>query len=147
MGARRVLTSTGTPTTDATLDMIRTILGILAGWALFGVGTALLFAARQVDPYSDESTFGFKAAAIALAAVLGLAGGWLAAAVSRRPDLTAPIALALLLASLATLSLALRPGEGEVWMQLSALLLAAPMVVVGGWLRRRAVERRRAAGG
>jgi hypothetical protein len=78
---------------------------------------------------------------IAVGVIAAFLGGHVAAWLAGRRPLAHGIAVALVLALGATVSLVSTLGHSAIWTQLSALLLMAPSAVLGGWVRARQLVR------
>jgi hypothetical protein len=122
------------PTEEGTL--MRVFLAVVAGYLIFAVSAVLLFHLTNVDPHSPAA-LGFKALTVAYGLVFAYLGGFVAARIAGRADLVCGIALAIVIALGATISMIARPGAGALWTQTAALLLFAPASLAGYWTRRR----------
>ena len=115
---------------------MRTFLAVVAGYLIFAVSAVLLFHLTNIDPHSPAA-LGFKVLTMAYGLVFALASGFVAGRIGRRTDLLCGIALALVIALGATISMLARPGAGALWTQTAALILFAPASLVGDWTRRK----------
>ena|ERR1700757_4655410 len=115
---------------------MRAVLAVVAGYLIFAGSAVLFFQLLNVDPHSPAAV-GFEAVTIAYGLVSGSLGGFVSGKIARRKDLTCGIALALVIALGATVSMIARPGAGALWTQTAALLLFAPASIAGDCLRRR----------
>ena len=115
---------------------MRAFLAVLAGYLIFTGSAVLLFRVTKVDPHSPAAV-GFELLTIVYGIAFALLGGFVTGKIARRTDLNCGIALALLIALGATVSMIARPGEGALWTQTAALLLFAPASLAGDWIRRR----------
>lgn len=115
---------------------MRAFIAVFAGYLIFAVSAVLLFRMANVDPHSPAS-LGFKALTVAYGLAFAYIGGFVAGRIGRRSDLVCGIALAIVIALGATISMIARPGAGTLWTQTAALLLFAPFSLVGDWTRRR----------
>jgi MFS family permease len=120
---------------------MRAFLAVVAGYFIFAVAAVLLFHLANVDPHSPAS-LRFKALTLAYGVAFACIGGFVAGQIGRRSDLVCGIALAIVIALGATISMIAHPGAGALWTQIAALFLFAPVSLVGDWARRR---RQRAA--
>jgi hypothetical protein len=112
------------------MNMVRSIIGVIVGYAIFAVSAVVFFRFAGRDPHAPQD-----AAFVVGAGVFGMAsaavGGFVAGVIAgRRPMLHAGI-VAGVLAVGAIVSLLSRPGEGAVWSQVSAVCLMAPSALVG----------------
>ena len=115
---------------------MRAFLAVALGYLIFAGSAVLLFWVTKVDPHSPASV-GFEIFAIAYGLAFSLLAGFAAGKIARRTDLVSGIALALVIALGATISMIARPGAGALWTQTAALLLFAPASLAGDWTRRR----------
>jgi hypothetical protein len=122
------------------VGLLRSILGVVAGYAVFALCTFGLFVLTGRDPH-DVQSVGFTVLSIVFGMIAAAAGGYVAAAIaSGAPRAHAGI-VAALIALGATASLISQPGTTARWSQLSALLLMAPAAFVGGSLKRSRASR------
>ena len=115
---------------------MRAFLAVFTGYLIFAGSAVLLFRVTKVDPHSPAAV-SFELLTIAYGFAFALLGGFVTGKIARRTDLSCGIALALLIALGATVSMIARPGEGALWTQTAALLLFAPASLAGDWIRRR----------
>jgi hypothetical protein len=115
---------------------MRTFLAVLAGYLIFAGSAVLLFHLTNVDPHSPAA-LSFEAFTMAYGLGFAFLSGFVASQIARRTDLVCGIALALVIALGATISMLARPGAGALWTQSAALLLFAPASLAGDWTRRR----------
>ena len=115
---------------------MRTFLAVLAGYLIFTVSAVLLFHLTNIDPHSPAA-LGFKAFTMAYGLAFAFLSGLVAGHIARRTDLVCGIALALLIALGATISMIARPGAGALWTQTAALLFCTPASFAGDWIRRK----------
>ena len=115
---------------------MRAFLAVFVGYLIFAGSAVVLFGVTKVDPHSPAAV-GFELLTIVYGVAFALLGGFVTGKIARRTDLNCGIALALLIALGATVSMIARPGEGALWTQTAALLLFAPASLAGDWIRRR----------
>jgi hypothetical protein len=115
---------------------MRVFLAVVAGYLVFAVSAVILFHLANVDPHSPAS-LGFKALTLAYGLAFAYVGGFVAGQIARRADLVCGIALAIVIALGATISMIARPGAGALWTQIAALFLFAPSSLAGDWTRRK----------
>jgi hypothetical protein len=115
---------------------MRAFLAVIAGYLIFAGSAVLFFRLSNVDPHSPVAA-GFEALTIAYGLGFSTLSGFVAGRVARRTDLVCGIALALVIALGATISMIARPGAGALWTQTAALLLFAPASLAGDWFRKR----------
>jgi hypothetical protein len=116
--------------------LMRTTLAVIAGYVIFAGSAVLLFHLTNIDPHSP-ATIGFEALTMAYGFAFAFVSGFVAGRVGRRTDLVCGIALALVIALGATISIIARPGAGALWTQAAALILFAPASLAGDWAPRR----------
>jgi hypothetical protein len=118
--------------------MLRSVAAVAAGYLIFGLGTAALFAFGGQNPRVLPST-----ATIVLftacGAALAFLGGYFAALVASQREALHAAALAALIGVIALVSLALDWSRGSVWTELAVLVAMVPAAVIGGLVRQRAV--------
>jgi len=115
---------------------MRIFLAVVAGYLIFAVSAVLLFHLTNIDPHSPAA-LGFQGLTMAYGFAFAFLSGFVAGLIGRRTDLVCGIALALVIALGATISMIARPGPGELWTQTAALMLFAPASLAGDWIRKR----------
>jgi hypothetical protein len=103
---------------------------------IFAGSAVLFFRLLKVDPHAP-ATVRFEVLTIAYGLAFAVLGGFVTDKIARRTDLNCGIALALVIALGATVSMVARPGAGALWTQTVALLLFAPASLAGYWIRIR----------
>ena len=115
--------------------MLRSIVAVVAGYAVFGASAAILFPLTGRDPHA-QAPMTFLVLAIVYGMVFAAAGGYAAAAIAaRKPRVHAAIVGALIAVG-AVVSIVAAPSDAQ-WSQLAALFLMAPAAAGGGMLWRR----------
>jgi hypothetical protein len=114
---------------------MRTFLAVIAGYLIFAVSAVLLFHLTNIDPHSPAA-LGIKTITVAYGLAFAYLGGFVAGRIAGRTDLVSGIALAIVIALGATISIVARPGAGALWTQTAALVLFAPASFAGDWTRR-----------
>jgi len=114
---------------------MRILLAVAAGYLIFAGSAVLLFQVTKVDPHSPAA-LSFEIFTIVYGLAFSLLAGFAAGRIARRTDLVCGIALTLVIALGATISMIARPGAGALWTQTAALLLFAPASLAGDWTRR-----------
>ena len=120
------------------IALLRSIIAVILGYAVFAISSGAIFLLSGHPAHATASVAFMLmtiVAGIVFAAVGGYVAGWLA---GRRPVAHA-VAMGVLLAVGAAVSLVMTLGHGAVWTQVAALLLMAPSAVIGGWWRARTV--------
>jgi uncharacterized membrane protein YeiH len=117
-----------------TVSVIRSILAVLAGYAVFAVGALLVFGLSGQKPHADASA-GFKTLAIVAGTAFAITGGYLAAMIAKSSPVAHSTALGALVASIAAWSIHASPVKDPIWSQVSAIFFMAPGGILGGVLR------------
>jgi hypothetical protein len=120
-------------------SVMKSFLAVLVGYLVFGVSTILLFAVAGIDPRQDPE-IGFRIWSTAYGVFFAFSGGYVAARVAGKNEVTHASAVACILAFLATASLIAQPGHGSLWSQIAALGFMSPAAVLGGVVRARQVR-------
>jgi FtsH-binding integral membrane protein len=87
------------------------VLAVIAGYAIFAVSAVVLFSLSGRDPHQTAGA-GFMAFSILYGACFALLGGFVAARIARGAPVRHALAVAVLIAAGATVSLLARPGAG-----------------------------------
>ena len=119
---------------------MRSVLAVLLGYLVFGVSALILFKVSGVDP-RQEPGLGFRIWSTLCGVFFAFSGGYLAARIAGKKEITHAGAVACLLALIATVSLIAQPGHGSLWSQIAALGFMTPAAVLGGVLRARQIPR------
>jgi predicted membrane metal-binding protein len=112
------------------MNILRTILAVLAGYSVFVISAVLLFQLSGIDPHTDPS-IGIIALTIIYGLLFSFLGGLLTQLISRTGKLTINYILACLMAGFATFSLF--KAAGNHYSQLAAIFLFAPASIAGGF--------------
>jgi surface polysaccharide O-acyltransferase-like enzyme len=118
---------------------MKSVLAVLVGYLVFGVSAILLFTVAGVDP-RQEPELGFRIWSTVYGVFFALAGGYIAARIAGKKEITHASAVACILAFLATVSLIVQPGHGSLWCQIAALGFMTPAAILGGIVRARQVK-------
>jgi hypothetical protein len=110
--------------------MLRSVIAVVAGYLVFAFSAALLFGLSGVDPHAVPSlTFGIGSVVFGM--VFAALGGWVAARLAPSNPAAHVRGVALVLATIALVSMVAGWGDGSPWSQLAALLLMAPSTLLG----------------
>ena len=90
---------------------MRASLAVFAGYLIFAGSAALLFRLTKVDPHSPAAV-GFELLTIVYGVAFALLGGFVTGKIAQSTDLNCGIALALLIALGATVSMICSPRRG-----------------------------------
>lgn len=112
--------------------MLRTIVGVIIGYLIFGVSAVLIFRLTGHDPHERAST-AFMVGTIVAGIVAALIGGYVAVLIARSKH--AATALAVIITLIAVISSAY--AKGSLWSNLAAAVLMGPAAKIGGGLARR----------
>jgi len=116
--------------------MIRSVLGVVAGYLVFAVSAFSMFRLSGRDPHRAQD-LAFVAFSIVSGVAFAFAGGYVAGVIAgRRPRLHGGL-VAIIIALGAAASILAQPGPGSKWSQGAALAFMAPAAVVGGVVRGR----------
>jgi len=121
------------------MTMLRSVGGVLLGYAIFAVSAVALFALTGRDPHAPAS-LAFMAMTVVIGDTCAMIGGYIAGWLAGRRPLAHGVAVAVVIAVGAAVSLFATLGHGSVWTQIAALLFMAPSAVVGGWVRANAAS-------
>lgn len=108
--------------------MIRKILGIIAGYAIFVATSLALFKISRQDPHSNPSTY-FLIVTIIYGAAFSFVAGFVTQLIAKG-TLKLNYVLAFIIAGFATFSFL--KSEGNHWTQILAIFIFTPMSVFGG---------------
>jgi len=107
------------------VSILRSVVAVVLGYAVFAVSAGALFRLAGRDPHAPQST-GFMLFAVVYGVTFAGAGGILASRLARAKGTVHAAVVTLLIAMGAIISLVASPGAGATWSQWSALLLMAP---------------------
>ncbi|MFH6936866.1 hypothetical protein [Flavobacterium sp. YO12] len=116
--------------------MIRQILAVIAGYAIFVITSVLLFQVSGVKPHSDASGL-FMGLTFVYGAVFSFLSGLVTQFISKTKNLKVNYILFAIMAGFATFSLF--KSSGSSWTQLFAIFVFAPVSVLGGlfWIKKK----------
>src|SRR5437764_11773699 len=112
--------------------VLRSMLAIFSGDAIFGLTAVLLFRIAGRDPHA-RAPMQFMIASVAVGVIAAAIGGWVTAAIASHHRREHALILGALIGLGAFISLLLRPGTGAIWTQIAAVLLMAPAALIGSW--------------
>ena len=115
--------------------MIRKILGVVTGYAIFVISSIALFKISGQNPHGETTTL-FKIITAGYGILFSLVAGIAARRIARQPDLTINYILAVVVAGFAVFSLL--KADGEHWSQLFAIAVFAPSTILGGVIAKKA---------
>lgn len=118
------------------MSIIKSIVAVVIGYLVFAVAAFAFFRISGQQPH-QAAPLPLMLGSIVVGAAAALLGGYLAALIAGQRPLGHGIAVAVLLAIGATVSLVSTFGHGSVWSQIAALVLMAPCAIAGGWFRAR----------
>jgi len=111
------------------MNILRNILSVIFGYAIFVISAVLLFQLSGIDPHADPST-GVIILTVAYGVLFSFLGGLFTQLMSRTNTLTINYVLAGMMAAFATFSFF--KTAGNHYTQLAAIFLFAPSSVLGG---------------
>jgi hypothetical protein len=116
--------------------MIRKILSVIAGYAIFVVSSLALFKLSEQNPHGDTTT-GFQILTAVYGATFSFISGLILQLIAKTRNLNLNYILAVIIAGFATFSFF--KADGNHWTQLLAIFIFAPVSILGGlfYLRRR----------
>lgn len=109
--------------------MIKQILGVVAGYAIFVISSILLFRISGIKPHSDASWI-FMILTFVYGTVFSCISGFVCQLISKTKNLKINYILSFIMAGFAVFSL-LKSG-GSSWTQLLAIFVFAAVSVFGG---------------
>lgn len=115
--------------------MIRQILGVIAGYAIFVITSVLLFRVSGVNPHSEASEL-FMVLTFVYGTIFSFISGLVTQVISNTKNLKVNYVLFIIMAGFATFSLF--KSSGSSWTQLLAIFIFAPVSFLGGyfWIKR-----------
>ena len=109
--------------------MIRKILSIIIGYAIFVVTSLALFKIARKDPHLDPTTT-FIILTTIYGAIFSFVAGLVTQLIARTANLKINYLLAFIIAGFATFSFF--KSDGNHWTQLLAIFIFAPTSILGG---------------
>ena len=116
------------------MNIGRSIVSVIVGYLTFALSAFGLFQISGQPPH-QAAPVPFIVGSIVYGAVFALIGGYVAAWLARRRPLAHGLAVAVVSALGAAISLLSTLGKGAIWSQVAALAIMAPCAALGGWLR------------
>jgi uncharacterized protein YqhQ len=110
-------------------NMIRKILSIVAGYAVFVVSSVILFEISGQDPHENASIT-FIAVSSVYGAFFSFVGGFVVQLIAKSDKLSLNYILAFIIAGFAAFSLI--KLDGNHWTQIIAMVIFAPLSILGG---------------
>ena len=114
--------------------MMRSIASVIAGYFIFAVSAGLLFQLSGVDPHTKPGT-PFMVISIIYGCVFAASGGYVTSLIARQYEIKHSIALAILMAAIATIGLF--SVQGAHWTEIATIFVMAPCAIIGGFLRKK----------
>lgn len=119
--------------------MIRSVIAIIAGYAVFLISSVLLFRITNRDP-RDPAAIAFFLFTLAYGSCFGLLAGQITARIAGCRYLQNATIVAALIALTALIPILVNPRAGSPWTELAAILIVAPCVLLGAYIRSRTVS-------
>lgn len=115
--------------------MIKQILGVISGYAVFVITSIFLFKFSGVNPHEDASKI-FMVLTFVYGIVFSFISGLVAQLISKTRNLKVNFVLFIIMAGFAAFSLF--KSSGSSWTQLLAIFVFSPISVLGGlfWVKR-----------
>lgn len=110
---------------------MRSVAAVVAGYLVFGISTAAMFALGGQDPLRPAPVL-FMIVSTVLGILAAALGGWVGARLAPFQPRRHAAAVAILLGTIALVSLVLHPAGSPVWSPIAALCLMAPAAYAGG---------------
>ncbi len=120
---------------------MKSVLSVLIGYLVFGVSTIVLFQLVGVDS-RQEPEIGFRIWSTVYGMFFAALAGYLAARIAGKKEIKHSVAVACIMAVIATVSLIAQPGHGSLWSQIAVLGFMVPATIVGGVLRAQQLRAR-----
>ena len=114
--------------------LLRSILGVIAGYAIFVISALVLFKFSGIDPHANPSWLTLFLT-VGYGLIFSFLGGFTAHWISGTKTLTVNYVLAFIMAGFAAFSFF--KTSGNHYSQLAAIFLFAPASVLGGWFRKK----------
>lgn len=118
------------------MQALRSAGSVVLGYLVFALSAAAFFLLTGQPPHAP-APLSIMLGCIAVGIASAFLGGYLAARIAGRHPLAHGVAVALILALIATLSLVSTVGHGAIWSQGAALVFMAPSAALGGLARAR----------
>ncbi|MCB0495858.1 MAG: hypothetical protein KDC79_06960 [Cyclobacteriaceae bacterium] len=118
--------------------MIRKILSIISGYAIFVLTSIALFRISGQNPHADP-TIWFAVFTLIYGVFSSFIAGFLTRLIAKTTDLKINYVLALIIAGFATFSLF--KTEGNHWTQLLAIFILAPASIFGGLVSLKRIKK------
>ncbi|RZJ48158.1 MAG: hypothetical protein EOO44_21465 [Flavobacterium sp.] len=119
------------------MSMIKKVLSVVVGYAIFVVSSLLLFKVSGQKPHADATNIFIIFTAI-YGALFSIIGGYFTQRISQAKNLNVNYILALIIAGFATFSLS--KSEGNHWTQILAIVIFAPISILGGMLGKSRIK-------
>lgn len=115
--------------------MVRQILGVIFGYAIFVISSVFLFKFSEVNPHQEASKL-FMVCTFVYGTIFSFISGLVTQLIAKKRNLKANYVLFIIMAGFATFSLF--KSSGSSWTQLLAIFIFSPVSVLGGlfWMKR-----------
>ena len=110
--------------------VLRALVGIIVGWAIFAFSAVLLFRITDKDPHTWPG-WSYAVGSILYGMLFAAVAGWVLAIIAKEKATQAAIILAVLIAVVALSSTTMVRAGGSYWSPIATALLMAPMIVFG----------------
>lgn len=119
--------------------MTRKILSIIAGYAVFGISSGLLFKISAQDPHGQATT-NFQVFSAFYGAFFSFVGGIVVQLIAKTEKLTVNFILAFIIAGIATTALTL--SEGTHWTEFFTIFIFSPLYILGGLFYNKKIKQK-----
>jgi len=113
---------------------MRSVLAVIAGYAIFAVSAGLWFQLTGQPPHKD-ATISFQLATLLYGALFSLLGGFITQLIAKTSSIKVNIALMVVVFVLALASMLL--SSGSHWTQWMTMAMFAPLALAGGYINRK----------
>ncbi|MEO7977300.1 hypothetical protein [Flavobacterium sp.] len=115
--------------------MMRQVLGVIIGYAIFVISSIFLFRFSGINPHADTSQL-FMVMTFVYGTIFSFISGLVTQLIAKTKNLKVNYVLFIIMAGFATFSLF--KSSGSSWTQLLAIFLFAPASVIGGlfWIKK-----------
>jgi hypothetical protein len=113
-------------------SILLSILGVIAGYALFAASTFILFSIPGIDPYQMPNPFLLIVSAV-YGMVFAAVAGYVAVLIAK--NILSAYVLAAVMFIMAFLSLVSVWNQGTIWSEITVIIFMVPASVMGGIIK------------
>lgn len=118
------------------MQVLRSMLAVLLGYAIFGVSGRLLLQVAGIDPHRPESFFGMLLSVL-FGAFVAFFAGYAAGFIAGQKPLIHAMSISILLGFGAVMSMII--GGGSSWTMVSTVIVSIPMTFFGAYAYMRKI--------